>query len=439
MRRQPKDPLPSDDGDEYGYARTRRLGVVTGVAPDESGRSRPRVAVLSPTWESRSEEGWITRQVAGSLACIAEVHIITPQGSSEGESTDSIFTIHRLGTPIDRIAEARRDLMIEGMWATSVMGRVDVPLALAGQLEQGLTESWQGAVAVLDEIRPDLVLIAGHRSMGALAALDRHDSLVPLTLLAMGVREDSIASSHFEPIFTRASQILAVTESERNLIVAHHGRPDTVHRIGAPLAANPSALSEPNTWVGDTDYILVLTGVDSDNLGELESELSRIIRYRFPDRPVGISYNDAFCAWHEGRVNSGWPIERSSDMARLLAFARVTVDLRPGGLFARRCVDSLLYGTPIVVPHDSRAREHAQRGRGGLWFESPAELTWCIESLLESPTHDSFSAQGRAYAEEEYGSTDAFIDRVTRACGLSSADASTSDMAGRSGIVGVSA
>jgi hypothetical protein len=106
-----------------------------------------------------------------------------------------------------------------------------------------------------------------------------------------------------------------------------------------------------------------------------------------------------------------------------MAWARVTVDLRPGRLFARRCVDSLLYGTPIVVPADSRAREHAQRGRGGLWFENPAELAWCVESLLEPPTHDTISAQGLSYAEEEYGSTDRFVERVAEACGLTPATA----------------
>ncbi|HUD17399.1 MAG TPA: hypothetical protein VMQ59_09050, partial [Acidimicrobiales bacterium] len=99
-----------------------------------------------------------------------------------------------------------------------------------------------------------------------------------------------------------------------------------------------------------------------------------------------------------------------------MAWARVTVDLRPGAFFARRCVTSLLYGTPIVVPHDSRAREHAERGRGGLWFDSPAELTWCVEALLDPPVRSVFSAQGLAYADEEYGSTDRFIDRVLGVC-----------------------
>jgi hypothetical protein len=210
-----------------------------------------------------------------------------------------------------------------------------------------------------------------------------------------------------------------VTEAERQDVIQHHGDAATVHRIGAPLAANPSALTEPNTWVGSTDYILVVThsGAEEDHV---ETELSRLIRLRFPDNPVGICHTDCFRAWHQGRVSQGWAVERASDMARLMAWARVTVDLHPTRLLARRCVDSLLYGTPIVVPDESRAREHAELGRGGLWFSNAAELTWCVEALLEPSTGTTFGAQGQSYAQAEYGSTDRFIERVLASCGLAS-------------------
>jgi hypothetical protein len=261
------------------------------------------------------------------------------------------------------------------------------------------------------------VVIAGHDNLGALAAVDRHDPAVPATLLALGADPRSLGFPHFRPLFDRADSVLAVTEAERTLIADHHGQPDRVHRIGAPLAANPSALSEPNTWVGRTEYVLVLTGVAEDD-DDAQNELARLVRMRFPDRPVGVAHTDAFCAWHHGQVTRGWPIGRSSDLDRLMAWARVTVDLQPGPLLARRCVTSLLYGTPIVVPAASRAREHAQRGRGGLWFDGAAELVWAVEALLDAPTRDAASRQGLAYADEEYGSTDRFIDRVARACGL---------------------
>ena len=386
--------------------------------PDaERSRIRPVVALLVAHWESKSEEGWITRQVAGALACGGEVHVITPDGTTSRVSTDGVFTVHRLGTPVGRHAEFRRDLLVEAVSEAGPGPTDPLPPGMADLLDRDLIGCWSRAPAVLDELRPDLVLVAGHQNVGALAAVDRFDTGVPLVLLALGSDADSLNFPHFDPLFDRAHTVLAVTETERRLIGERHDGPDKVHRIGAPLAANSSSLSEPNPWVGPTEYVLVLTASNS-NAEHEETELSRLLRLSFPDRPVGIAHDDGFFAWHEGRLNRGWPIERSSDLARLMAWARVTVDLHPGRLFARRCVESLLYGTPIVVGADSRAREHAQRGRGGLWFDNPAELTWCVDALLGDVAHDGFSTQGRAYAEAEYGSTDGFIDRVTAACGL---------------------
>jgi hypothetical protein len=382
--------------------------------------NRPIAAVLVGHWEAKTEGGWITRQVAGALACVADVHIITPDGRVAGRTVDGVFSLHRLATPIDPSAELRRDLLVEALSRSSPERRPARTPDLTALIDHHLIEPWRGAAAVLKALQPDLIVIAGHQTVGALAAVDRCLPETPIALLALGADRHSLAFPHFDHLFGRARSVLAVTEIERSSIAEARGGEAKVHRIGAPLAANPSALSEPNTWVGPTDYILVVTGTGSEDEDE-ETDLSRLLRLRFPDNPVGIAHTDSFCAWHQGRLNQGWAIERSSDMARLMAWARVTVDLRPGRLFARRCVDSLLFGTPIVVPHDSRAREHAERGRGGLWFSNPAELTWCVEALLEPSTRDTFSVQGRRYAEEEFGSTDRFIERVVSGCGLHNA------------------
>lgn len=380
---------------------------------------RPVVALLVAHWEAKSEEGWITRQVTGALSCVADVHVVTPDGNVPGTSVDSVFTLHRLATPVDPLAELRRDLLVEAVSASFRIRKTGTPSGLQELIDEELIDPWNGASDVLTGLQPDLVVVVGHQNRGALVAVDRMDPGVAMTLLALGSDADSVAFPLYDDLVERSSSVLAVTETERVSIVESHGIEDKVHRIGAPLVANPSVLGEPNTWVGDNDTIMVLTGVTIGADHE-ETELSRLLRLRFPDNPVGIVHSDAFDAWHQGRLNRGWAVERSSDLARLMAWARVTVDLRPGRLFARRCIDSLLYGTPIVVPHDSRAREHAERGRGGLWFASPAELTWCVEALLEPSTHDAFADQGVRYAEAEYGSTDRFIDRVVEGCGLAS-------------------
>jgi hypothetical protein len=380
---------------------------------------RPLVAVLVSHWESRTEEGWITRQVAGSLAAVADVHVITPDGQRPATGLDWAFTVHRLGTPLTTEAEIRRDLVVESLVASGAARSGPIADDVSALVDRDLLDGWMSAADVLTALDPDHIVVAGSRAVGAVAAVDAGAPSVPLHLLALGSHTASLEFPHFDQVVNRADTVMTVTELERQAIIRRHGRADSVFRIGAPLAANPSSLNEPNTWVGATDYVLVITASATDD-DSAEYELTRLLRLRFPDNPVGIAHSDAFCAWHQGSVTEGWPIERSSDMARLMAWARVTVDLCPGPLFARRCVDSLLYGTPIVVPDDSRAREHAQRGRGGLWFSDAAELIWCTEALLDPSTRATFSAQGRTYAEDEYGSTDRFIERVLGACSLAS-------------------
>jgi hypothetical protein len=380
----------------------------------------PVVAVLAAHWESTSEAGWMTRQVAGALACIGETHVVTPDGEQRARSMDGAFTLHRLGTPVDAAAELRRDLLVDSLSTTaSPLDRAPSP-QLATLLDRDLIEPWQEAATVLAEVRPDYLVIAGHTAVGALAACEQALPGTPFTLLTLGTTPHSVAFPHFRPLFEQAAAILTVTESERSTVVDSHGRGGDVHRIGAPMAANPSARTEPNGWVGDRDYTLVISDAPSEG-NHPHTELSRLLRLRFPGVTFGFCHTDAFCVWREGRLHEGWAVERSSDMARLMAWARMTVDLRPGPLFARRCVDSLLYGTPVVVPEDSTAREHAERGKGGLWFANPVELAWCVEALLDRVTRNTLGAQGHAYAEREYGSTDRFIDRVVAATGLATA------------------
>jgi hypothetical protein len=390
--------------------------TATGTEP-VSGSQVPVVAVLAAHWESKSEGGWFGRQVAGALACEAEVHVITPDGAASGHSSDGPFTLHRLATPIDSAAEMRRELLVASLSLSGGMPNGPVPTQLVELLDRDLLEPWADAAKVLASVQPDRVVIVGHENVGALAALDAAHLDAPMTLVALGSSRVSVGFPRFKAMFERADSVIAATETERQFIIDEHGSAAAVFRVGAPLAANPSALSEPNTWVGTTDYIVVVTNSGAEEHHE-ETDLSRLIRLSFPDNPVGVCHTDCFRVWHQGRLSQGWAVERYSDMTRLMAWARVTVDLHPEALFSRRSVDSLLYGTPIIVPEASMAREHADRGRGGLWFSDPAELTWCVEALLDPATRDTFGAQGRQYAEAEYGSTEAFIDRVLQACNI---------------------
>ena len=108
------------------------------------------------------------------------------------------------------------------------------------------------------------------------------------------------------------------------------------------------------------------------------------------------------------------PVYTRTDLWRLLAHARLTIDLAPGRIIARECIESLLFGTPIVVPEQSTARAHALAG-GGMTFSGYQELLACVTRLADEGVRTTLSADGRRYADARYGDQRFFVDSVTRA------------------------
>jgi len=246
------------------------------------------IAVLADQWEPKSEEGWATRQVAGALACSADVHVITPQGIVPSQRVDSVFTLHETATPSSPTAAVRRELLIEAIsdtgWSTT--GRL---LPKYGRLlDRDLLDCWSASSDILAGLRPDIVVIAGHQHLGALDAVDRVAPDVPIVLLALGSDLNSLAFPHFDRIFDRSQAVLAITETERLAIVEHHGGADRVHRIGAPLAANPSALNEPNTWVGTTDYVFVISSTKTHANEEAVALVARTKLFQLAESLGGV-------------------------------------------------------------------------------------------------------------------------------------------------------
>lgn len=399
------------------------------VAPS---KDRPVVALLARTWDTRQEAGWALRQVAGAMACSADVHVLTPQGTNPCVREDGAFTLHELASWPDPSLEARRDILVEAMLrardtdaSTVEAVPVDV-LALpqngnAGQrvvsdLVTGeLSRCWEPGTDVLNEIAPDLVVVADYRQAGALSIIDRVCGDVPLVVVPLGTDLDAMTFPAFAPLFERAMSALVFTESELRALSTTYDEL-MVHNVGLPMSANNSVLREPNPYLGHSDYVIVVSGVREDST-DLSAALARLVRASFAGRSIAVVSTDAFSVSVNGMTRRPLTVERGSDLLRLSAWARATVDLRPGRLFARRSVESLLYSTPIVVPSHSRAREHAEAG-GGLWFEGPSDLACCVEAMFEPAVREPLGARGMHYAQSRYGSTDAFIDRVVSATSL---------------------
>ena len=139
---------------------------------------------------------------------------------------------------------------------------------------------------------------------------------------------------------------------------------------------------------------------------------------RFPDNEV-VVVEDATAAVWRGRVLRGIvDVYTRTDLWRLVAHARVTIDLAPGPIIARECVESLRFGTPILVPAKSAARPHADAG-GGMTFSGYPELLAAWRTSPTTSVRAAMSARGRSYADAHYGDQRAFVDSVARALGAS--------------------
>lgn len=99
---------------------------------------------------------------------------------------------------------------------------------------------------------------------------------------------------------------------------------------------------------------------------------------------------------------------------RLMEHAEATIDLRSPGPFGREAVESMLLGTPVVVPEPSAAMAHVRAASGGLWYQGVAELLDAVGALMEPALAARLGAQGQAYARAHHADTNGFVERLGR-------------------------
>ena len=369
------------------------------------------MAVLTPRWGGGGESAWALRQVAGALALSADVHVLTPQGEARRGWADGVVTVHQIGAGRDPRAATRRDLLLHLLDAAggpTAEERRSVHASLDAD-----QQAWDTLAELLDAVHPDLVVLADHREPGAARLAERCCPDVPVVSVPLAMTRSLPADPYFASWWARSGGALVFSEGEASLV--RGAAPQlAVHDVGLPLAANPSVQREPLLFVEEElPYVLVLSGVPWRS-AEWPTALLSLLPAGLPDHGVVVAATDRLVGFRHGEERQTAGVERGTDLLRLLSWARATVDLRPGPLYGRRSIEALLYGSPVVVPAGSRARQHAESG-GGLWFSGAGELLWAVEALFDDGVHGALARRGRHYAEQRYRGTEAFVDRVNRA------------------------
>jgi hypothetical protein len=188
----------------------------------------------------------------------------------------------------------------------------------------------------------------------------------------------------------------------------------TADAIGLHVPINPLAATHRHNGLGFTGYLLVLTDRAGTPAVTPPTELAAWLTASFHDLDVVVVEAGSAAVWR-GRVLRGVvPVETRTDLWRLIAHARVTIDLRPGAIVARECIESLRFGTPIIVPETSGASAHTHSGAGRT-YTSVAELISTIDRLRDAEIFKAMQSEGRRYADLWYGDPDQFVSNLARA------------------------
>jgi hypothetical protein len=182
------------------------------------------------------------------------------------------------------------------------------------------------------------------------------------------------------------------------------------HFIGLHVPINPLAAAHRHNGFGFVDYVLILSGRAGSH--EVPPDEVAWVTAGFPDADVVVIENGIASVWKGRALRGSTAVDTRTDLWRLIAHARVCIDLSPGTTLAKECIEALRYGTPILVPSDATAAAVHARSGGGLTYDSMGQMVQCVTQLLNDHNRQTFSAAGRRYADSTYGDPIAFTERV---------------------------
>lgn len=388
------------------------------------------VVVLTERWDrSGSEPQLVLRAVAGALALASEVVVVCTSGSSPKCIPDGVFEVNflasrprkealkralLLGSLGGTLRRRRRTAAVEdGDVPSAETATISVPVEISRWLEDVDRRAWEPTVPLLRSLAPDVVVVAGTGDTGLARTLEvgaPHAAVVDLPLLSDA---EGLAPRVSASMVERAERVLVTSAAEHSEARKALGpASESLHDVGLAVPMFETVWREPVTAVANTNYLAVLCnsrpGVPS---GNVEPDVHLLVS-ALPENPVAAVFEDRLEVWTRAGCERLVPLTGDTDLGRLLGWARMTVDLRPGRLLARQSIASLRYGTPVVVPEDSRAFQHARNGNAGVWYRDRGELLAGARLLLDPGVRQGLGSSASSYAADRYGSTEIFLSRV---------------------------
>ncbi len=385
-----------------------------------------RVAVVTPTWgDPWREEDLIVERVAAALACAARVDVLVAGGGDRPEEISGGVVVRRFATT--RIARSRgRSIVCAHLGRDEtgdfggcrcldgVAARIGerVPMLLQRELARADGSDSPGLYEHLRNASYDAVVFAGLRSASTVFGVETVPQTTRVAILALARRAPALGLSVYDRVLERAERVLAITAAERDRLARRGVEAARLREIGFALRVHELAASSEPVVPSDEGLLAV---VSDWSRGTLQRRLRRLaieLRARHPDVRICLLGRDA-----ERFAEAGGTVVRhalsSIDIWRWTSRAIALLEPEADRLLAAPALEAMMYGTPVIARADSgAAREHAERGDGGIWYRTTAELDAAISWLRQPEQRAQLGEQARRWALDTYGDVDAFIGRV---------------------------
>ena len=370
-----------------------------------------RVALISAHWGEGTEESTVvTRLLAGALARNAAVHVLHFVSPTEVREpvADSVFLVHSLTL---QGARPLRAAVMRAALGHDNSGRA-VPEAVARELAL-LEGHAQGVAQRLSEIAPRAIVLAGQHQPFSLEALGRRGSaerprvvFLPLCADLAQLKEAALAR-----LVEAADGIGAANPGEyRALRTLFPERREDIFSLDLGLNLNRSAAAQGLFGVRFFGrYVLLLRSFPPGGPRYSRTLTHELLRSVLGEVSVAEVDGDKWrIADKENTLEL--PVNPTRvNLWRLMAHALFTVDLRPQGPLGREALESMLLGTPVIVPEDSAAKAHAEASSGGLWYRDLGELLDQARALMDENLRRRLAAQAGEYARSTHGNMDQFV------------------------------
>jgi hypothetical protein len=386
--------------------------VASALAVEE--RPRPHVVIVASGWGANwGERAMATRLLAGALALEARVSVVsldTPPALHTGATRlryDGIFAIHSTAAP-----SAARDLNTLLRASLRRQPGALLPEVAARSLLDLESQPSSDALVTVVGLKPDVVILAGIGTLWLGEALPVGPARPKVVVLPLVGNDPLLAASVFRPLLGLADGIGTFSDTETHLAHLHAAEPSRVRRLRLSLPVNkPAAASGLAGVASFGSYVLVVSGFPED-----DPEIGRCPPHEFLTRVLGgVSVAEMrHGRWLVSEAGRHFDVVFSPTRMnawRLMARAIATIDVRPGGPIGREAIESLLLGTPVVVPEGTVAAEHAAASNGGLWYRTAGEMVDAARELVTNePLRTALGTAGREWAERNHNDMDGFVE-----------------------------